>query len=65
MPSKHIPDSTWKLVEKETVKAVGLTNRPIKDTDALNFLIIMGINYTTDKDWQSLEHLKLSCDSQK
>lgn len=52
MPTKHIPDATWRKVEKEMVRAVVATQTPIKDTEVLNILILKGIEAVTDDDYK-------------
>jgi hypothetical protein len=54
MPSKHVPDSTWRKVEKETVKAVISTQKSIKDTEMLNALIIKGLENMTEEDYKKI-----------
>ena len=55
MPTKHIPDSTWRKVEKETVKAVVETQTAIKDTDVLNWLILKGLKNVEKEDYRELK----------
>lgn len=55
MPTKHIPESTWRKVEKETVRAVIATQKSIKDTEVLNLLILKGIEAITDEDYKKLK----------
>lgn len=55
MPTKHIPDATWRKVEKETVRAVVTTQRSIKDTEVLNLLILKGIEAIKDEDYKKLK----------
>lgn len=55
MPTKHIPESTWRKVEKETVRAVIATQKSIKDTEVLNLLILKGIETITDEDYKKLK----------
>jgi len=55
MPTKHIPDTTWRKVEKETVRAVVATQRSIKDTEVLNLLILKGIEAVKDEDYKKLK----------
>jgi hypothetical protein len=43
MTTKHIKESTWRQVEKITVKYITTTQRPIKDTEVLNSLILKGL----------------------
>jgi hypothetical protein len=52
MPTKHIPEHTWKKVEKELVRAVIATQMPMKDTDMLNLLIIKGLENITEDDYK-------------
>lgn len=54
MPSKHIPDETWRKVEKETVKAVIKTQKSIKDTDMLNLLILKGLETIEEEDYKKV-----------
>lgn len=54
MPTKHIDETTWRKVEKETVKAVIATQKPIKDTDILGLLIQKGLENITDDDYKKL-----------
>lgn len=54
MPTKHIDEQTWRKVEKETVKAVIATQRPIKDTDILAMLITKGLEHITEDDYIKL-----------
>lgn len=61
MPTKHIPDHTWRKVEKATVKAVLATQKPVKDSDMLNYLILKGLSATQADNWQDFPHI----DSQK
>jgi hypothetical protein len=51
MPSKHIPDSTWRKVESETVKAVVSTQRNFKTTEVLNLLILKGLEAMKEEDY--------------
>lgn len=52
MPTKHICDSTWRKVEKETVKAVTSTQKAIKDTEVLNLLILKGLEAIEQEDYE-------------
>ena len=54
MPSKHIPDDTWREVEKETVRAVISTHKAIKDTELLNILIKKGLEAMKDNDYKNV-----------
>ena len=53
MPTKHIEEKIWSKVEKLTVHAVHHLERPIKDTEVLQWLLIMGLGYMTDKDLEN------------
>ncbi|MFV0594406.1 hypothetical protein [Shewanella sp.] len=55
MPTKHINDTTWRLVEKETVRAVLETREPVKDTDVLNWLILRGLKDIDKADYKELK----------
>lgn len=52
MPTKHINDNTWRLVEKETVKAVIELKEPVKDTEVLDWLIRKGIEAIDEDDYR-------------
>ena len=52
MPTKHINDNTWRLVEKETVKAVIELKEPVKDTEVLDWLIRKGIETIDEDDYR-------------
>ncbi|CDG21370.1 conserved protein of unknown function [Xenorhabdus poinarii G6] len=52
MPTKHINDSIWRLVEKETVKAVIELKEPVKDTTVLEWLIRKGLDTISDEDYR-------------
>lgn len=54
MPTKHIPDATWRKVEKEHVKAVIATKKSIKDSEILNMLILKGLEAITEEDYRRL-----------
>jgi hypothetical protein len=54
MPSKHIQDDLWRLVEQETVKAVISTRESIKNTEMLNLLVLKGLETITEKDYRKL-----------
>ena len=57
MPTKHINDQTWSLVEKETVEAVKALNRPITSQEVLNKLILLGLSVVEEKTWPILDAL--------
>lgn len=54
MPTKHIPENTWKKVEKELVRAVVATQEPLKEGEVLNLLILKGIEVVKDADYKRL-----------
>lgn len=58
MPTKHIDDTTWRRVEKETVKAVIATQRAIKDTEILKILINKGLENITEDDYRAAAQRK-------
>jgi hypothetical protein len=43
MPSKHIDEKAWKKIQDLTVKTVIATQRPIKETDVLQYVIKKGL----------------------
>lgn len=57
MPTKHIPETTWRKVEKEAVKAVLATKEPIKDTELLNVLILKGLSMMTEDDYRDIRKI--------
>lgn len=54
MPTKHIPEKTWRKVEEATVKAVISTRRPIEATEMLNALILKGLETIKTEDYERL-----------
>jgi len=58
MATKHLPDTTWRRVEQEAVKAVTVTKTGIKDTEMLNYLILKGLNSITEEDYWELAKKK-------
>ena len=58
MATKHIPESTWRKVEQEAVKAVVATKTGIKDTELLNYLILKGLSQITEDDYWELAKKK-------
>lgn len=55
MPTKHIQESTWRKIEKETVKAVIETQKSIKDTEMLDALILKGLEEITKEDYKKIK----------
>lgn len=58
MATKHIPDSTWRKVEQEAVKAVVATKTGIKETEMLNYLILKGLSQLSEDDYWELAKKK-------
>ena len=65
MPTKHIDEETWKKVERETVKAVIETQKSIKDTEMLRFLILKGLKYIEKEDYEKIAEKNQQLTSQK
>lgn len=58
MATKHIKDTTWKKVEKMTVKAVIETKTSIKETEMLDYIINLGLEKFTEEDFQKIKKTK-------
>ena len=56
MPSKHVDDETWRLVEKETFKAITETQTVFKQTEVLKILIKIGLQNAKTEDYK--EYIK-------
>lgn len=56
MPTKHIDDKVWRLVEKKTVDAVVQTKMNIKDTEMLKWLIVKGLEAIREEDYYRLKN---------
>lgn len=54
MPSKHVNDDTWRLVEKETVKAIKELEKAVPETKVMDFLIRKGIEAVEVEDYREL-----------
>ncbi|MGH8645752.1 MAG: hypothetical protein ACREX4_15340 [Gammaproteobacteria bacterium] len=54
MPTKHIDDETWRLIEKKAVKATIATNKSIKETEMLRWLILKGLEEITEDDFEKM-----------
>ncbi|MCP5004014.1 MAG: hypothetical protein GY941_08745 [Planctomycetes bacterium] len=54
MPSRHIPEDAWKLIEGEVVKATIETKREIKAKDVIRFAIKKGLKDIDSKDYWKL-----------
>lgn len=55
MPVKHIPDGIWRKVEKELVKAVIATQRPVKESEIIELLLKKGLENVTDEDFEAMK----------
>jgi hypothetical protein len=51
MPTKHIDEQVWRLVEKKTVEAVVETKISIKPTEMLKWLILKGLENINEDDY--------------
>lgn len=54
MPSKHVDDKTWRLIEVETLKVIKTTNKVFKETDILKALILKGLEVVEPEDYEQL-----------
>jgi len=54
MPTKHIDDVAWRLVEQQVVKAVTESQTGIKDTKLMNYALIKGLKSLTKEDYMEL-----------
>ena len=52
MPTKHVDDETWNMVEKKTMKAIFKLKKPIKETEMLKWLILKGLSEIKDDDFK-------------
>lgn len=55
MPTKHIDEKTWKKVQDLTVKAVIATQKTIKESEMLHFLIKRGMEDLTTEDLKKIK----------
>lgn len=55
MPVKHIPETIWKKVEKEHVKAIIHTQRHIKESEFIEFVLKRGLASLTSEDFEILK----------
>ena len=51
MPTKHVDDLAWRLVEKEVVKAVTKSQTGIKDTKLMNYALVKGLKSLNEEDY--------------
>ncbi len=54
MPTKHIEENTWRLIEQITVKAVIATQKPIKEGKILEFIIKRGLKNIEENEYFEL-----------
>lgn len=54
MPSKHIDDKTWRKIQDLTVKTVIATQRPIKETEVLAYVITRGLEEVNAEELKKL-----------
>ncbi len=54
MPTKHIDDTAWRLVETEVVKAVTESQSGIKDTKLMNYALMKGLKSLNREDYYKL-----------
>lgn len=54
MPTKHIDDKCWRKIQDLTVKVVIATQRPIKETDVLNYIIKKGLEEVNVEELKTL-----------
>jgi len=54
MATKHIEDKLWRKIQDLTVKVVIATQRPIKETEVLNYLIKKGLEETNVEELKTL-----------
>lgn len=58
MPTKHIDEQVWRLVEKKTVEAVVETKISIKPTEMLKWLILKGLEDIREEDYAKFRKAK-------
>ncbi|HEK2843879.1 TPA: hypothetical protein SMT83_003476 [Proteus mirabilis] len=61
MPTKHIDHETWEAVETTLVKAVSISQKPVKESDLLRLLIRVGIDRVKDDELKNLSDNKPRC----
>ncbi len=54
MPTKHIDDKAWRKIQDFTVKTVIATQKPIKETDILHYVLKKGLEEVTVEELKSL-----------
>ena len=54
MPTKHIDDKAWRKIQDLTVKTVIATQKPIKETDILHYVLKKGLEDVTVEELKTL-----------
>jgi len=54
MPTKHIDDKIWKKIQDLTVKAVIATQKPIKETEVLQYVVKVGLENVNVEELKKL-----------
>jgi len=54
MPTKHIDDAAWRMVEQQVVKAVTESQSGIKDTKLMNYALVKGLKSLNSQDYYKL-----------
>ena len=54
MPTKHIDEKIWRKIQDLTVKTVIATQRPIKETDVLAYVIKRGLEDVNAEELKTL-----------
>lgn len=58
MPSKHIDEKTWKMIQDEHVKSVTETGLSIKDTQVLKAVILIGLSTIRKENYIEMFEVK-------
>ena len=58
MPTKHIDNESWKIVESLTVKAVEVTGTLVKESDVFRLLIETGARHVSERDLKDIYGFK-------
>jgi len=58
MPTKHIDDKSWRKIQDLTVKVVIATQKPIKETLVLDYIIKRGLEEVTTEELKVLANKK-------
>ncbi len=60
MPTKHIDEKAWKIIEHEVVKAVIATKKGIKETQILNYALIKGLKNLNEEDYENIANKRVN-----